>query len=128
MHVRAAIPVIALTIEGTVGVVIAPIRTDHEAHDRQADARTVVFYVDGLVLIQVLQVARGDPAAVRANDDIAPFVTLYASLDIDADTGGNDVDGRITDIRAGAQVDVGDDDTFGGLRPRGKRESKYGGH
>lgn len=128
MHVRAAIPVIALTIEGAVGVVVAPIRTDHEAHDRQADARAVVLYVDGLILIQVLQVARCDPAAVRAHDDIAPFVTLYASLDIDTDAGRNDVDGRITDIRAGTQIDVRDDDTFGGLRPRGKRESKYGGH
>jgi hypothetical protein len=128
MHVGAAIPVIALTIEGAVGVVIAPIRADHKAHDRQADAGAIVLYVDGLVLIKVLQVARCDPAAIRANDDIAPLVALHATLDVDADTGRNDADGRITDIRAGTQVDVGDDDTVGSLSPRGKCEGKQCGH
>ena len=128
MHVRAAIPVIALTIEGAVGVVIAPIGTDHKAHDRQADTWAIILYIDGLVLIQVLQVTRCDPAAIRADDDIAPFVALHTALDIDADAGGNDIDGRITDIRTGAQVYVRNDNTFGRLSPCGKREGEYCRH
>lgn len=128
MHVRAAIPVIALTIEGAVSVVIAPIRADHKAHDRQADTWAIVLHVDGLVLIQVLQVARCDPAAIRADDDIAPLVALHTALDIDADAGGNDIDGRITDIRTGTQVYVRNDNTFGRLGPCGKREGEYCRH
>ena len=128
MHERAAIPVIALTIEGAVGVVVAPIRADHEAHDRQADARAIVLYVNRLVLIQVLQVARCDPAAIRSDDDITPFVALHAALNIDTNTGGNDVDGRITDIRTSTKVYIRNDDTFGRLSQGGKREGEYCRH
>ena len=78
---RSGVPAAAVAVERPLPIVAVPVAAYHEADDRYADLCAVGRHQHALILIVVLQIVAGDPAAVAEGDDIAPFPTIRASLD-----------------------------------------------
>src|SRR5512135_3219511 len=105
MHVT---PVLTTAVPGTVVVVAVPIVAEHERDDRDADLDAVGGDQHAAALVFFLQVVRGNPAAVLADDDVAPRPAVYAALDADRRAGAQSDNTRISRIRPGAQGHVRD--------------------
>src|SRR5689334_13899463 len=88
VHEVAVLPACAVVVPAAPVVVRTPVAAECECDDRDADARAVVGDVDALAFVFLFQVGAGDPAAVRAGDDVAPFPAVDAALHGYFDAGG----------------------------------------
>src|ERR1700733_3884539 len=111
--VRIAMPVVVvvrpLRVPGTSAVPGGPVGVETEGDDRYPERHTVAGDDDGAACSRHLQVARGDPAAVRAGLHVTPAVALLAAEHLHVDAGRQQRDGRVLDGGSGAHVHGGHD-------------------
>ena len=120
---RATIPATAIAVERSIPIIVTPIAADHEADNRDADLCAICRHQYALILVVVLQIIAGDPAAIAKGDDIAPFPSIRAPLDgylsADRDCG----DSRIAAIRSRTQIDIGRNKAIRGMcEQRGEKK------
>src|SRR5579863_551401 len=99
--VRIAMPVVvvvrALRVPGTSAIPGGPVGVETEGDDRYPERHTVAGDDDRAACSGHLQVARGDPAAVRAGLHVTPAVALLAAEHLHVDAGRQQRDGRVPD-------------------------------
>ena len=121
---RPVVPVVALSIERAVAVIVVPVRADDKTDHRNADARAVVLDHDALILVLVLHIAAGDPATRAQRDHVTPFPAIGATLDIHPRPRRDRGDTRIVRVGTGAQIHVRRRETLRCLRQRGQGEGQ----
>ena len=106
---RAVIPVVAMAVERPVAVMPAPVIADHEADDRNADARTVARQQHATIVVVVFEVVACDPASFAVGDHVAPEKIVDATLDRNGSSSPKGRDQRVVRIGCRTQVQIGGD-------------------
>ena len=99
------LPARPLRVPGPLAIVLIPVAANRECHDRQPDPRTPAQDGHRPILVDIAQVLGVDPAAVRADADVAPVVIGQATLHLNRRVRHQPTNERIVPIRAGAQID-----------------------
>jgi hypothetical protein len=97
-------PVIAPAEPGTARVVAAPIVTQTECHDADAELRTILDNGHATALVIVVQVIAVYPAAIAFPIDIAPSPIVDATVQIQEGVARNGGDQRIVGTRTGSKM------------------------
>lgn len=124
---RPSIPAIAVAIERAVEVVAGPVSADHERDNRNANLAAVIRHVHRLAVVHVGDIGASHPAAIRSDDDIAPFPSGGAALYGNPGIGGQDLHDRIIGIRTGTHIHIGNEIAVRGEN-RGGNHHQQGGH
>ncbi len=115
---RRAMPVTLIVVPGTVTVIVAPVRTDGEGDDRQADHRPVVQHGHRIALIGIAEQPAIDPSACARQADVAPRIARDTAVDRHRHTGPGLSNDRVVGRRACPHIGRGVDDCLPGLRRR----------
>ena len=123
---RRTMPVTLIVVPRPITVIVAPVRTDREGDDRQADHRPVAEHRHRIALIGVAEQPAVYPSACARQADVAPRIARYTAVYRYRHAGPRLRDDRVVGRRACPHIGRCIDDRLTGLRRRdaGQRDQR----
>jgi hypothetical protein len=106
MRAPEILPVAEPTVPRLARIIVVPVGIESKRNQGHIDRADVFGQIDEIVVVEIVEIIRGDPAALAVPACVAPGAIADTTMDVDPGIRRNSCNDRIIRSGAGAHVDV----------------------